>query len=245
MLYGNYNAKEHTSAALLPEWGVSQSDAEKHMTVRAVFSSFTGDARAERFVLVTSAVPPNYVCHSCAPTIGMAVFSQKGSNWTMDAFNRAVTYAGSWGQPPEDIQLVQVGPNRPAVELRDVGGGQGEATAVLELLIPWSGTVNLGLRRVVSDAYQCAEEDGGPPGPPCYANKRTLKFIPNGQAEYYDLELELTGTDLVAGNGTRMRAQKVHGLEMLKFENGKYVQVSRQGDLTTADRNLRDLQSLR
>lgn len=22
MLYGNYNAKEHTSAALLPEWGV-------------------------------------------------------------------------------------------------------------------------------------------------------------------------------------------------------------------------------
>ena len=82
---------------------------EKHTTVRAVFSSFTGDARAERFVLVTSAVPPNYVCHSCAPTIGMAVFSQKGSNWTMDAFNRAVTYAGSWGQPPEDIQLVQVG----------------------------------------------------------------------------------------------------------------------------------------
>jgi hypothetical protein len=230
-------------APLLPKYkGASDRLAEEQMTVRAVFSTFSGEAGAQSFVLVTSAVPPNYVCHDCVPTIGMAAFSQKRSKWTMDASNRAATYAGDWGQPPVDIQLVQIEPNRHAVQVREAGGGQGEGTAILELLIPWNGTVNRGLRRVVSDAYACGEGDEGLP---CYANERTVKFIPTGNAEYYDLALELTGTDHVGGNGAPMRAQEVHGLEMLKLENGKYVQVSRQGDLTTADRNLPELEDLR
>jgi len=236
MLYRNYNLKEQTSAALLPEYkGTSHSDAEEQMTVKPILSAFIGDAGAQRFVLVTSAVPPNYGCHACTPTIGMAVFSQEGSKWATDAFNRAATYAGDWGEPPVSIQLVQIGPNRHAVQIISSSSGQGESTAILELLIPWNGTVNRGLWRVVSDGYVCAE---GVDGLPCYENRRTVKFIPNGQAEYYDLELELTGTDLAGGNGSPFRAQEVRGLETLKLENGKYVQVSRQGDLTRADRNV-------
>lgn len=239
MVYSNYDVKTQTSAALLPEYeGVSQSDTEKQMTVRAVLSTFSVEAGVPIFILVTSANPPNYDCHACAPTIGMAVFSQKGPKWEIAAFNRAVTYAGGWGQPPVDIQLVQIGRSRHAVQVKNVSGGQGEATAILELLIPWNGTITRGLRRVVSDAYACGDGGGGLP---CYANERTVKFIASGKAEYYDLQVELTGTDLVEGNGTPMRAQEVHGTEMLKFEKGKYVQVSRQGDITMADRNLLDL----
>ena len=73
---------------------------------------------------------------------------------------------------------------------------------------------------------------------PCYANQRTVRFVPNGKVEYYGLELELTGTDLAKTAGTATQAREVHGIETLKFENGKYLQVSRQGDLTTADRAL-------
>jgi len=94
--------------------------------------------------------------------------------------------------------------------------------------------------RIVSDAYIC---DGEDEGLPCYSNQRTVKFIPNSKADYYYLELEMTGTDLMGGNGTPMQAKAVHSLETLKFENGSYVQVSRQGDVTTADRNLEILRS--
>jgi hypothetical protein len=105
---------------------------------------------------------------------------------------------------------------------------------VLKLLIPWNGAVNLALERIVAD------DNGGACGPeealPCYANHRTVSFIPNEQVEYYNLELKLTGTDLpVSDADTSKRARKVSGLEILKFEKGKYVQVSRQGDLTNAD----------
>ena len=234
MLYGNYDVKEETSVAFLPKYkGFSPAGGDEQMTVRPIFKGFSRDAGEQIFVLVTYAVPPDYACHACVPTIGMAVFAHKGRKWTMDAYNRAVTYAGDWGKPPLDIQLVEIGQNRQAVQVRESSSGQGEGMAILELLIPWNGTINRGLRRVVSNGYVCGEEDGGVP---CYANQRTVRFVPNGKVEYYDLELELTGTDLIGGNGTPMRAQEVHGIETLKFENGKYVQVSRRGDLTTADR---------
>jgi hypothetical protein len=239
MLYGNYDVREQTSVALLPTYkGMTRGNGEEQMTVRPVFNAFSGDAGAQSFVLVTYAVPPDWDCHGCVPIIGMAVFSQKHSKWTMDAFNRTVTAAGSWGKPPLEIELVQIGPSRHAVKLEDLGGGQGENTRMLALLIPWDDTVKIGLRRIIFDGYACANVGD----PPCYENQRTVKFIPNGKAEYYDLELELTGTDLAGGNGTPLRAQEVHGLEILKFENGKYVQVSRQGDLTSADSHVTELE---
>ena len=67
-------------------------------------------------------------------------------------------------------------------------------------------------------------------------NRRTITFIPKDKVEYYDLELKLTGTDLPISDAAALkRARKVNGLETLKFENGKYVQISRQGDLTYVD----------
>jgi hypothetical protein len=239
MFYGNYDVNKQTSVASLPK-GKSRFPAagEEQMTVRMLFSAFSGDTGAQRFVIVTYAVPTSdetFDCHACAPIIGMAVFSQKGLKWTIDASNRAVTFSGEWGKPPADIQLVQIGPNHHAVKVIDVGGGQGETTQVLDLLVPWNGTVNLGLQRIIADDDKggCGPSGGGLP---CYANRRTVTFIPKDKVEHYDLELKLMGTDLpVSDAHASRRARKVNGLEILKFENGKYIQVSRQGDLTYVD----------
>jgi hypothetical protein len=248
MLYGNYDMTKQTSDASLPKEKSSFPAAgEEQVTVKPLFHAFSGDTRAQGFFLVTYAVPTNeesYDCHACAPTIGMAVFSQKGSKWTIDASNRAVTFAGEWGKPPTDIQLVQIGPNRQAVRIIDVGQGNGETTAVLDILIPWNGTVTLGLERIVADDDKgMCDSDGGLP---CYQNRRTVKFIPNDKMEYYDLELKLSGTDLPASDAARSGpARKVNGLESLRFENGKYVQASRQGDLTYVDRAVMEREGLK
>ena len=247
MFYGNYDLKTRTSVASLPKEKSSfPSAGEEQMTVRPLFQSFGGDAGARSFVLVTYAVPAgdSYDCHACAPTIGMAVYSRKGLKWTIDASNRAVTFAGGWGKPPMDIQLLQIGPNRRAVEVIDSGGGQGETTKVLDLLIPWNGTVNLGLERIISDDDKGMCDPNG--GLPCYANHRSVCFIRNDRFEYYVLELELTGTDLPVSEAVpSMPARKVHGIETLKVENGKYIQVSRQGDLTTVDHAVAGRENLR
>jgi len=161
MLYGSYDVKEEMSVALLPKYkGFSPAGGDEQMIVRPVFKGFSRNAGEQIFVLVTYAVPADYACHACVPIIGMAVFAHKGRRWTMDAYNRAATYLGEWGKPPADIQLVQIGPNRHAVQVIDASGGQGESTSLLQLLIPWNETVNLGLERIVSDGYVCGEEDG-------------------------------------------------------------------------------------
>ena len=235
MLYGNYDLKTQTSVTSLPREKSSLPAAgQQQMTARALFNAFSGP---KSLVLVTFAVPASdetFDCHACSPTIGMAVFSLKGLKWTMDASNRAVTFAGEWGKPPTDVQLVQIGPNRHAVKVIDVGRGNGETTAVLQILIPWNGNVNLGLERIIADDDKGGCDARG--GLACYANRRTITFIPKDNVEYYDLELKLTGTDLpISDAAASKRARKVNGLETLKFENGKYVQISRQGDLTYVD----------
>ena len=235
MFYGNYDVKMQTSVALLPkENGSLPVAGEEQMTIKVLFNGLGGDADAQRFVLVTYAVPTSgqaFDCHACAPTIGMAVFSRKEQTWNIDASNRVVTFSGQWGKPPTDIELVQIGPNHQAVKVMDIGGGQGETTAVLQLLIPWNDTVNLGLERIIADDDKGGCDSSG--GLPCYANYRTLTFVPKDKVEYYDLELKLAGTDLpVSHTDVSRRAREVKGLETFRFENGKYVQVSRQGDLT-------------
>jgi hypothetical protein len=246
-LYGNYDERTQTSVASLPKDKSSlPARGEEQMTVRMLFSAFGGDASAQTFVLVTYAVPANgegFDCHACAPIIGMATFVKTGRKWAIDASNRAITFSGEWGKPPKDIQLVQVGTSHLGIEIIDVGGGQGETTSVLDILVPWNKTVNLALERILGD------DDAGlcqPKGLPCYSNHRTVVFTRNPNTEYYDLELRLTGTDLPASDNPRVwTARKVSGVEVLKFENGNYVQVSRSGDLTSVDRVVAEREGLK
>lgn len=231
MFYGNYDARNQTSTAVLPQWEGSLSAGEKRekqMTVKPLFNTFSSDAGAPSFVLVTYANAPNCVSHACAPTIGMAVFTQQGAKWAMDESNRAVTYLGEWGNPPSAV-LVQVGPSHYAVEISATVRGQSEVSKVLQILIPWNYTVNLALERVISDSDLVGCEDEGVPVP-CFKNSREINFIRDDKVEYYNLELKFTGTAFTSKDVTPMRVREVNGVEVLKFENGKYVQVSHQGD---------------
>jgi len=234
MFYGNYDAKKKTSTVTFPKTEPVRIAGEP-MIVRGLFHTLSGDPAAPNFVLLTYAVPASderYYCHACAPTIGMAVFSQKGAGWTMTASNGAVTDAGGFGEPPKDVGLVEIGINHQAVRIIEVDEG-GETTGVLLILVPWNGTVNLALERIVADddAGMC----GTPDDLPCYANHRTVAFLRSEKTEYFDLELSLSGTDLSEGKHSN-HARVVLGNEELRLENGKYVQISRQGDLTYVDR---------
>ncbi len=238
LVYGNYDVKAQTSVASLPkEKSCFPGAGEEQMKIRMLFNTLQGDAGTQRFLLVTYAVPASgqsFDCHACAPTIGMATFVQNGQKWAIDSSSRAITSAGEWGRPPTDIQLVQIGPNHQALQIIDVGEQNGETTRLLQLLIAWNGTVNLGLERIIADGDlgSCDTKTGFL----CYANYRTLTYIRSDSADYYNLELRLSGTDLPISDEARpMRARKVRGKEIFRFDNGKYVRIFRQGDVTAVE----------
>ena len=232
--YGNFDEKRQTSSVTFSETDSVRTPGEP-MTVRPLFHTFSSDTNVPSFVLLTYAVPTRdeeYYCHACAPTLGMAVFTQKDSKWILIASSRAVTDAGGFGKPPKNVELVEIGTHRHAVQIKDVDNG-GATTTVLLVLVPWNGTVNLALERIIGD-----DDEGmcGPKGLPCYSNHRTMTFVRNPNADYDDIELRLMGTDLPASDNPRVWiSRKVSGVEVLKFENGRYIQVSRSGDLTAVD----------
>jgi hypothetical protein len=70
----------------------------------------------------------------------------------------------------------------------------------------------------------------------CYANHRTLTYGRSDNPDYYNLEFELSGTDLPISDESRsMRVRKVRGKEIFRFDNGKYVRIFRQGDMTAVE----------
>jgi hypothetical protein len=171
----------------------------------------------------------------------MAVFARSGANWAIKASNQAITNAGEFGKPPTDIQSIEIGPNQSAVQINDLGGGQGETTKVVLLLVPWHAGVNLALERIVADddAGTC----GVPEGLPCYSNHRTITFIPGRNADYYDIELRLDGSDL--SDAPPYKAVRVTGLERLTLQDGNYRQLFRQGSLTTVDKVVAEREGLK
>jgi len=73
-----------------------------------------------------------------------------------------------------------------------------------------------------------------------------MTFVRNPNADYDDIELRLMGTDLPASDNPRVWiSRKVSGVEVLKFENGKYIQTSRSGDLTYVDRRVAKREDLK
>jgi hypothetical protein len=236
LLYGNYDSDKRISVISFSDQDPVRTRGEP-MIVRPLFHSFGSDGGRRIFVLLTYAVPQNdeqYYCHSCAPTIGMAVFCQSGAKWVITASNRAVTSAGEFGKPPADIELVQIGANRQGVKIIDIGKGNGENTSVLQLLTPWNSTVRVALERIIADDNKGMCD--GEAGPPCYANHRTIAFRPEANGDYFELQLRLDGTDLQRSDDRdKSGVRRVHGVEILRFDQGEYKQISREGDLTAID----------
>ena len=235
VFYGNYDAQaQHSLMTTAESTPDSSFPKGTRLAVQPIFSTLAREARPITFTLVTAAVPLDrpFDCHVCSPVIGEAVFTWSGSRWEIDASNQQVTNLGAFGEPPSDIQAVQIGPNRSAVEIRQVDGGQGAHSTALALLVPWHGTVDLALQQIIEhdDGGICAPSGGLP----CYSNHRTITFEPGRNPDYYDIELKLEGGDL--SNGPPYHLIQVDGLERLAFENGVYRQVSRGGDLTALNK---------
>jgi hypothetical protein len=248
MLYGNFDASKGTSTTTFKR-ADSVYTYDEPMAVRSLFQAFVNEDGQKKFVILTYAVPSRdekYYCHACAPTIGMAVYRKEQERWVLSASKRAVTDSGSFGKPPQSVELVEIGANRHAVKIEETDEGNGETTKVLTLVVPWKNSISVALERIIADDNEGMCDDADKGLLPCYSNQRKILFFPNQKSNYFDIELTLSGTDLLASEKPRLwRARKVKGKEVLSFQYGRYVQVSRSGDLTKLDQAVADRENLK
>lgn len=250
LLFGNYDRGRQSSTYDVPQSTIldlrgSSFERGDDIEVRPFWVSSATEDGTPEVVMLTYAVPlandhqpafagdEPFSCHACIPLIGAAVFVESGGQWRIADSRTVVTRRGGWGQPPDSIRVVRVGPRRVGIEITDTFTATGETTTTKLILLPWAGKVDEALARITSDGNRGAcGEDG-----PCYAHSKKLDFVAGKNPDYYDIVLALSGTDITDSDPPVTKA--VRGIERLEFADGKYRTVSREGDITFLERSIK------
>jgi hypothetical protein len=224
-LYGNYDPAGGTSTFTAPLTGLEYTNfqAGQKVNVKPFFAA--SDTAAGEVFLATFAVPSDgeFDCHACAPLVGVAVFEKSGAAWTLEASEKPDIIFGQYGNPAK-AELFQVGPRHGGIELSDTDGGQGVADSHVMFLVPWKGGFSQAYAGIV--ASNNSDYCGPQADSPCYAYKSNLKFVKGDNADYYDLAIESSGTNLPSsGTGA---LEKMSGVEQLHFVDGKYIPANFQ-----------------
>jgi hypothetical protein len=222
-LYGNYDPLAHTSTFRLTKtFPHSFFDKPGKVDARAFLTTGAKDTGAMKVFVLTFGVPhgsPEFDCHACAPVIGAAVFAKKdGGAWAVESANKEFDMLGNWGGPP-GAEIVRVGPDRLAFELKPGNTNQGETVGSVMILLPWKGAV-----REVFDAetISTATSDCGDGMGDCRDKTGEITFVRGADPDYDEIVLTISGTETSAKTG---KDEKVRRVQNWKFVDGKYVRV--------------------
>lgn len=165
------------------------------------FSEPYSEGGHPHFIVVVQTAPVFDSCHGCSVVLGAAVFAQVDDVWRLKHFNPAITSAGSYGRAPEDMTLVEIGPDLHAVAVTLRFMGQGQTVESYLLLGPvghrWEALLFLpdigGDYRGNCDAR--VDDPNDPMSPKCWVYSSGIRFVPGADATYFDIEVETAGTE--------------------------------------------------
>jgi hypothetical protein len=222
-LYGNYDAAKKTSSfRSTKKFDGTFFDKPGKVEARAFLTAGAMDAGAMKVFVLTSAVPhgsPEFDCHACAPLIGAAVFAKKDSAWAVESSNKALDVIGGWGGPPQ-AEMVRVGPDRAAFELKPGSTFQGETVASVMILLPWKG----GIRQAFNAETESSEpSDCGDGMGECRDKKAEISFARGANPDFDDIVLSISATETSAKTGKDVGVERV---QKWKFSDGKYVRAA-------------------
>jgi hypothetical protein len=205
-LFDHYDATQKVA----PGCPAKDSDADRFyfepyksvdMLSAIAFSAPYSEGGHPHFIVVIQTASVFDSCHACTVELGAAVFAQVDGVWRLKHFNPAITSAGSYGRAPEDMALVEIGPDLHGVAVTERYMGQGQTVWSYLLLGPvgdrWEEILpptNIG------DAYQgnCDPHTGAALDPvfqKCYAYSSVINFIPGAHTTYFDIEVITAGTE--------------------------------------------------
>lgn len=218
-IYGNFDEAAKTSVFIVPEDFPHHFFEQGDRAVASAFFIAKGrDSGAEKMFLVIDAVlpmPTYFKCHACAPLIGAAVFVKSGGAWRIESSSTAILVDGNSGYPP-DARLIEIGPQRMGIELKDTYVGQGSTTTFIAMLIPWHGEIRDAIEVIIGDddLGECRK------GVDCYKTRRQVRLVRGANPDYDDVVVTTSGTERDEKRGAVVR---VRGVETWRFSEGKYL----------------------
>jgi hypothetical protein len=250
-LLGSYKPNTHSLIYKIPSLDDIDPSArtffeqENLAIVRPFWVSSVVDGGIHKIVVLTHAVPgksgsegeakidETFDCHGCIPLIGAAFFVQTENGWKVESSRLLIASMGEFARPPTEIIPIRIGPNRIGIEITDHDIGQGEMVTDRRLLVAWNSDVRMAFHSNVADSDRgsCGSREAILP---CYANRKTMMWVPGADREFYDLIVTLTGTDIA--DDDPQKVIPVHGRERLQFLDGRYRTVKRTGATTSLEK---------
>lgn len=221
-LYGNYDPLAHTSTFRTSRaYPHTFFDKPGKVDARIFLATGAEDSGATKVFVLTAAIPhgsPEYDCHACAPLIGAAIFAKNGTSWTVESSNKEFDVLGNWGGPPQ-AEIVRVGPQRSGFELKPGNTNQGETVGSVMILLAWKGGIHtvFSAETLSTETSDCGDGMGN-----CRDKSAEITFVRGENADYDDILLTISGTEL---NDKTGKDEKVRRVQNWKFVEGKYAQA--------------------
>lgn len=232
ILFANFDSVIKASLYRVPDGAVQDPNfvGKDEIRARSFFIQDITENGIHKYYMLAWAKPAGqpFDCKGCAPVISAAVFVPGNNGWQLESVNRAAIVFGDFGKPPE-AQLVNIGPQLHGFLLRYTTSVS-KTTTYEALLVPIKANVQDAMQWVAEDTNE--GDCGG--AYPCFGYQRDLKFVHGANADYDDILLTLSGTDMA--QKAPFNLHKVSGVERLRFENGKYVESQKSGQAVEAER---------
>ena len=146
-LYQHYDGTKKTAQWICPKDRQADDPCwdgeDATVSITLLLAAEVIEDGAEKMFFVASAKPSkddSYVCHSCGPAIGVAIFAFKSDEWVLQSKNPVTGFYGAFGEPVR-VDLVAVGPHRYGLMLSTDIGGQGYYESTKALLLPLAYSV--------------------------------------------------------------------------------------------------------
>jgi hypothetical protein len=162
-----------------------------------VFSAHYFQSGEPHFIMIMQAKLFFQSCHACTVVIGAAIFYKRKDLWHLKALNQAVTAAGSYGEAPTDMSLVQIGPSLYGVAVRDGYQSTGQYAEVFFLIGPVGDRIGELLLiddfkgkdlNCIDDVYDRKQTQNA-----CWAYSSSIAFSPAANSQYFDIKVNVEG----------------------------------------------------
>ena len=141
-----------------------------------------------RYILLTARNTPDNLCHACAPSIDGALFSKVDDEWQTTISHQEITTAGSFGQPPQQGELVQIGRDKWGFQFGWIYGSTGINLGGIILITNQANTFEVILDAQTFEYTDCEIDL------PCVRFDSIVTFVEGQNPNYYDINFVSTGT---------------------------------------------------
>jgi tetratricopeptide (TPR) repeat protein len=176
--------------------------------------------KTKKYILVTQTVPTgqDFTAHVCAPLISGFVFKQKGDKWFLEVEDRYVTFAGTYGVPPE-ANLINLSSNKIGVAFTGGDIHQGNINMYLFIMAQVGEKIKEVFNVTLAESNNGAVPEGEKHNK-YYNYDSNYEFISGNNPEFKDIKITIRGTR----QDDRGNIISANAVKLYYYSKDKYIE---------------------